>query len=449
MLTTHSVKIQSVSELTRSIRGLLESQFPFVTVTGEISNLRNPHSGHLYFILKDHDAQLRAVLFKQQQRYLDIKPENGLQVICRGRISVYEQRGEYQLLIDSLESQGAGQLQIAFEQLKSTLAREGLFEQAVKKPLPFLPEKVSLITSPEGAAVHDFLRMAENRYPGLPIEIIPVRVQGDSAAAEISEALAFLNRRQDTDVIVLCRGGGSLEDLWAFNEEKLARAIYASEIPVVSAIGHEIDFTISDFVADYRAATPSAAAEVVIPDKKTLRQRIGRAESALSAGLTRITDRYRFRVDSRKRRLGDPSLLLTNFVLKLRNMTSNLTISLETRLNDQRRTLNRHAERLREAGPDRVLKLKERRISELCRLTRLFISGRIDKERDSLGKAAALLDAVSPLAVLGRGYAIIIGGAERKAIRDSHELTVGEGVEVVLDNGGFEAEVTAIKHRND
>ncbi|MFO7606998.1 MAG: exodeoxyribonuclease VII large subunit [Desulfurivibrionaceae bacterium] len=447
MLTTHSVTIQSVSELTRSIRGLLETQFSFVTVTGEISNLRKPYSGHLYFTLKDQDAQLRAVLFKQQQRYMDIRPENGQQVICRGRVSVYEPRGEYQLLIDSMEAQGEGRLQIAFEQLKIALEREGLFEQSIKKPLPFLPDKVSLITSPQGAAVHDFLRMAENRYPGLPIEIIPVRVQGEGAGAEISKALDFLNQQQGTDVIVLCRGGGSLEDLWAFNEESLARAIYASKIPVVSAIGHEIDFTISDFVADYRAATPSAAAEAVIPDKKALQQRIRRAEYNLSSNLTRITDRYRFRVDTRKRMLGDPSLLLANFVWKLRNISSNLTFSLETQLNNRRRILHRYENTLREAGPGRILKLKERKIDELSRLSRLFINRRIDKERDKLGKAAALLDVVSPLAVLGRGYSITIGGAERKAVRDSHELAIGEEVEIILERGGFEAEITKLKHR--
>ncbi len=447
MLTTHSVTIQSVSELTRSIRGLLETQFSFVTVTGEISNLRKPHSGHLYFTLRDQDAQLRAVLFKQQQRYLDIRPENGQQVICRGRVSVYEPRGEYQLLIDSMEAQGEGQLQIAFEQLKIALESEGLFEQSVKKPLPFLPDKVSLITSPQGAAVHDFLRMAENRYPGLPIEIIPVRVQGEGAGAEIGKALAFLNQQRATDVIVLCRGGGSLEDLWAFNEEGLARAIYASKIPVVSAIGHEIDFTISDFVADYRAATPSAAAEAVIPDKKALQQRIRRAEYNLSSNLTRITDRYRFRVDTRKRMLGDPSLLLANFDWKLRNISSNLTFSLETQLHNRRRILHGYENSLREAGPGRILKLKERKIDELARLSRLFINRRIDKERDRLGKAAALLDMVSPLAVLGRGYSITLGGTERKAIRDSHKLAVGEEVEVILERGGFEAEITKLKHR--
>jgi len=448
MLTAHSVKIQSVSELTKSIRGLLETQFPFVTITGEVSNLRKPHSGHLYFTLKDSDAQLRAVLFKQQQRYLNIIPENGMQVICRGRISVYEQRGEYQLLIDTLDSQGAGQLQIAFEQLKNRLAREGLFDQSAKKPLPFLPKKVSLITSPKGAAVHDFLRTAENRYPGLPIEIIPTRVQGESAATEIIEALNFLNQRQDTEVIVLCRGGGSLEDLWAFNEETLARAIYASDIPVVSAIGHEIDFTISDLVADYRAATPTAAAEAVIPDKKTLRQRITRAEYNLSRNLAGITAHYRFRIDTRKRLLGDPSLLVTNFALRLQNISAKLALVQEKQIENRHSELRSLEDSLREVNPGRILRLREQRIEELANLTKLLIRREIDKKRDRLTKSSALLDSVSPLAVLGRGYSITLAKKERKALRDSRELSVGEEVEVILDSGGFTADVTKIRYRN-
>jgi exodeoxyribonuclease VII large subunit len=448
MLTTHSVNIQSVSELTKSIRGLLETQFPFVTVVGEISNLRKPYSGHLYFTLKDSDAQLRAVLFKQQQRYLDITPEDGLEVICRGRITLYEPRGEYQLLVDSIESLGAGQLQIAFDQLKSSLAKEGLFEQSAKLPLPFLPNKVSLITSPGGAAVHDFLQMAENRYPGLPIEVIPTRVQGEFAAGEIVEALTFLNQRKGTDIIILCRGGGSLEDLWAFNEEMVARAIYASEIPVVSAIGHEIDFTISDFVADFRAATPTAAAEAVIPDKHTLLARISRANHALGSNLGRVIDRYRYQINTQERILGDPSILLTNCALKLRNITTELGHSLKTRLNAKRHELKLHEDSLMEANPGRILTLKKQRIDELFKLSQLLIRLKIEKERDKLGKAAALLDAVSPLAVLGRGYSITLGGTDRKAIRDSHELSVGEEIEVILDSGGFEAEVTKIRNRN-
>ncbi|MEN8134193.1 MAG: exodeoxyribonuclease VII large subunit [Thermodesulfobacteriota bacterium] len=447
MLTTHSVKIQSVSELTQSIRGLLETEFPFVTVSGEISNLRKPYSGHLYFTLKDNNAQLRAVLFKQQQRYLDIIPANGLEVICRGRITLYEPRGEYQLLVDTIESLGAGQLQIAFDKLKSSLAQEGLFDQSAKQPLPFLPEKVTLITSPGGAAVHDFLQMAENRYPGVPIEVIPTRVQGEFAAGEIVEALTVLNQRKGTDVIILCRGGGSLEDLWAFNEEKVARAIYASKIPVVSAVGHEIDFTISDFVADFRAATPTGAAEAVIPDKLALLARINRANNELGNNLQRIIGRYRLQINTQERILGDPSILLTNFSLKLRNITTEFGHALKTRLNTKHQKLKFHEDSLRDANPGRVLTLKKQRIVELFKLAQLLIRLKIEKERDRFGKAAALLDAVSPLAVLGRGYSITRGKTARKVIRDSHELSVGEEIEVILDSGSLEAEVTRTKHR--
>lgn len=444
MLTTHSVKIQSVSELTKSIRGLLETQFPFVTVVGEISNLRKPYSGHLYFTLKDNDAQLRAVLFKQQRRYLNINPADGLEVICRGRITIYEARGEYQLLVDSIESLGEGQLQIAFDKLKASLAQEGLFDQSAKQPLPFLPNKVSLITSPGGAAVHDFLRMAEIRYPGLPIEIIPTRVQGEFAAAEIVEALTVLNQRKDSDVIILCRGGGSLEDLWAFNEESVARAIYASEIPVVSAIGHEIDFTISDFVADFRAATPTAAAEAVIPDKLDLLAKVNRANYNLAKNLAKIIDRYRYRIHTQQILLGDPSILLNNFSLKLRNLKAKLGHALKNHLNIKHHRLRDLGDSFMAANPGRVLSLRIQRIDELSKLLNLLIRLRIEKERERLGKATALLDAVSPLAILGRGYSITLGGIDRKVIRDSSLLEAGDDIEIILNQGGITAKVTEV-----
>lgn len=446
MRTIHSMKIQSVSELTKSIKAILETGFSFVTVVGEISNLKRPYSGHLYFTLKDNEAQLRAVLFKQQQRYLDILPADGLEVICRGRISLYEARGEYQLLVDALESKGAGQLQIAFNNLKAVLSKEGLFDQSAKKSLPLLPSKVSLITSPEGAAIQDFLRVAERRYPGLAIEVFPVRVQGEAAPDDIIEALRFLNRRGGTDVIVLCRGGGSIEDLWAFNEEKVARAIHASEIPVVAAIGHEIDFTISDFVADLRAATPTAAAEAVIPDKRTLLARIQQTNCALGMNLVRTIDRYRYRVETQKRLLGDPSILVANFSLRINELTTDLANSLKNMLEIKRQHLKRQQEFLMEANPGRILKLRKQRIRELLKISQLMIRQKIERSRDGLKKSAALLDAVSPLAILGRGYSITLGGADRRAIKDSHQLTVNEQIEVILDSGAFEAEVTRIKH---
>lgn len=442
MLTAHALKIQSVSELTKSIRGLLETEFTFVTVIGEISNLKKPHSGHLYFTLKDDAAQLRAVLFKQQQRYLSIKPQDGLEVICRGRISLYEPRGEYQLLVDSVESLGTGQLQIAFDILKESLAKEGFFDQSAKQSLPLLPNKISLVTSPHGAAIHDFLRMAEIRYPDLPIEILPIRVQGEFAADEIVETLTFLNQRKGTDVIILCRGGGSLEDLWAFNEERVARAIYDSEIPVVSAIGHETDFTISDFVADLRAATPTAAAEAVIPDKQALLARISRANFALSSNLSRIIDRYQYRIDTQKRILGDPSIMVANYALKLRNITTELGHALHTQLSIKRQGFKIHENSLVNANPGRIVALRKQRIVELCKLSELLIKLKIEQGEFKLGKLAALLDAVSPLAVLGRGYSITRREVDRKVIKDSRWLKKGDNIEIVFDHGGVSARVT-------
>jgi exodeoxyribonuclease VII large subunit len=441
------MKIQSVSELTKSIRGLLETQFPFVTVAGEISNLKRPYSGHLYFTLKDNDAQIRAVLFKQQQRYLDLKPEDGLSVICKGRISVYETRGEYQLIVDFMESQGTGQLQIAFDKLKNMLAAEGLFEPAAKKPLPFLPNKVSLITSPEGAAVHDFLRMAANRYPGIPIEVVPVRVQGESAAPEIVEALTDLNRRRNSDVIVLCRGGGSLEDLWAFNEEIVARAIYASEIPVVSAVGHEINFTIADFVADFRAATPSAAAEAVIPDKKSLMAMIAGFDRRLEENLAQTIASFRYRVRSHRRMLGDPTILMDNFGLKLKNTSNDLVRALRTILAGKTDHLRRTERGLYEMNPQKLLAGKIQKTAELRRLNCLLIGQRLAGEREKLRRYASLLDAVSPLAVLGRGYSVTIGKAGEKIIRDSRQLETGDDIEIILARGSLAARVTKILSR--
>ena len=253
-------RIFTVTEINDSIRGILEVQFPFVSVAGEISNLRQPLSGHCYFTLKDDKAQIRAVLFKMQQRYLSAMPADGQMVICHGRISVYEARGEYQLIVDTIDFHGTGIMQLEFERLKQKLAAEGLFDEETKKQLPYLPEHITLVTSPKGAAVHDFIRIAQSRCPLTKIAVFPVSVQGDAAAGEISRAIAAINKHLKTDIIVLCRGGGSLEDLWAFNEEKVARAIDASTIPVVSAVGHEIDYTIADFVADLRAPTPSGAA---------------------------------------------------------------------------------------------------------------------------------------------------------------------------------------------
>ena len=274
-------RVLTVSELNESIRLLLEAQYPFISVGGEISNLHKPYSGHCYFTLKDSGAQIRAVLFKMQQRYLSRFPKDGDHVVCRGRISVYEPRGEYQLIVDTIDHQGAGALQLAFEQLKQRLATEGLFDEHRKRRPPGFPGHITLVTSPRGAAVHDFIHIANRRCPMVRIAVYPVAVQGEQASAEMIRALEEINARVATDLIVLCRGGGSIEDLWAFNDEHLARAIRRSAVPVVSAVGHEIDFTIADFAADLRAPTPSAAAELLTPDSAALRVRINQQDERL------------------------------------------------------------------------------------------------------------------------------------------------------------------------
>jgi exodeoxyribonuclease VII large subunit len=261
-------KIFSVSELSQGIKNLIEREYPDVWVTGEVSNFRAAASGHLYFTLKDATAQLRAVCFRNQARYLKFKPQDGISVIARGHLSVYEARGEYQLYVEYLEPAGLGALQLAFEQLKQKLAAEGLFDIARKKPLPLLPRAIGVVTSPTGAVIRDILRILRRRFRNMNVLIYPVKVQGEGAAEEIVEGVKYLNREQNVDVIIVGRGGGSIEDLWAFNEEVVARGIAASGIPVISAVGHETDFTIADFVADLRAPTPSAAAELVVHRKQ-------------------------------------------------------------------------------------------------------------------------------------------------------------------------------------
>src|SRR5690242_16174096 len=282
-------QVLTVSELTGRIRDLLARNFTDISVQGEISNCREAQSGHIYFTLKDDRAQVRCVFFKQQQRGIKFRPEDGLQVTVRGTISVYEQRGEYQIYVENIEPVGLGALQLAFEQLKRRLEAEGLFAADRKKPLPLLPSRIGLITSPSGAAVRDVVRILRRRFRNVHLTVYPVRVQGDGASTEIVRALQFFNRRQMVDVLILARGGGSLEDLWAFNEEEVVRAIAASEIPVISGVGHETDFTIADFVADVRASTPSAAAELVVQTRREFDKHIAELRGAL-------TDQIRYRI---------------------------------------------------------------------------------------------------------------------------------------------------------
>ena len=455
MLDLPAPRILTVTELTRSIRGLLETEFPFVTVKGEISNLRQPYSGHLYFTLKDENSQLRTVFFKPQQKYVRELPVDGQQVICRGRLSVYEPRGEYQLIIDYVEKLGTGELQIAFENLKLKLDSEGLFAQDRKKEIPKFPSRIALVTSPEGAALHDFLKIALHRFPSQPIEIFPVRVQGREAAPEICAALTVLNKLKRSDVIVLCRGGGSIEDLWPFNDERVARAIYESAIPVVSAIGHEIDFTIADFVADLRAPTPSAAAEIVVPNRQILAEHVQRLKLILAkTALNNIKDK-RQRLIILRGMLVDPGNQINNYFIRLDHAVSSLVHAHSSFLSRYTLQLETLAGRLHKFSPVQQIAFKKQWLHEITRRLHFIMVQQMATKEERLRTVTALLGAVSPLGILKRGYAIVRSGPQEKPpvelIRSVKQVSIGKNLEVTLQEGRIDCEVKKVSEgvRND
>ncbi len=440
--------ILTVSQISRSIRTLLEGEFRFISVSGEISNLSRPYSGHSYFTLKDEGAQLRAILFKGQQRFLAKDIKDGQQVICHGRISVYEPRGDYQLIVDSIDFHGAGVLQLQFEKLKNQLAVEGLFDQARKKMIPLFPRKIVLITSPTGAAVHDFLKVWRNRQWGATIQIYPVRVQGTGAAEEIAAAIATVNRELDCDIIVLCRGGGSLEDLWAFNEECVARAIAGSTLAIVTAIGHEVDFTIADFCADLRTPTPTGAAEQIIPNLSILQRQILIFKRQLTILLLQKIDNYSRQVSQNRRLLGDLRLNLAHFTLKLDHTTSLLTSSMERFLQQQTLNFATVRARLEHQSPVTRMTIQRQRLAHIT--TKLIHQMHVflHQKNAAFSAQAALLDSVSPLATLARGYAIVRRKqTEQKKddiITSSRQVHRGEQIEILLHSGRLDCEVKEI-----
>ena len=435
-------RIMTVSELTGKIRDLLAKNFTDITVQGEISNCREAQSGHIYFTLKDDRAQVRCVFFKQQQRGIKFRPEDGLQMSIRGSISVYETRGEYQIYVENLEPIGLGALQLAFEQLKKRLQAEGLFNPARKKPLPLLPSRIGIITSPRGAAVRDVVRILTRRFPNVHLAVYPVRVQGEGSAEEIVKALKFFNAKKMVDVLILARGGGSLEDLWAFNEEIVARAIFASEIPVISGIGHETDFTIADFVADLRASTPSAAAELVVQTRAEFDKHIAELRETL-AGLVRyrlLELSRRVHELSARRGFRRPLDLLRQQRQRADEMTSRLALGLRARLEQSRKRFT--AAHLRIASFDFRVKISafrlrlERRSADLgVRAERL-----LRKKRDRLEKLALQLQERSPLRVLERGYAIATDAAGN-LLRSAENVALGDTVAIQLHRGKLSTEV--------
>jgi len=430
--------IYTVSSLTEQVKELLEDHFEFVWLEGEISNFRVPSSGHYYMVLKDKKAQIRGVMFRTQSRYLKFMPEDGMMVIAQGRISVYQPRGEYQIILDYLEPMGVGALAVAFEQLKKKLAARGVFDEAVKKPLPFLPQRVAVITSPTGAAIRDFLNVIRRRFVNVEITIVPVKVQGEDAAGEMVEALEMVNSELDVDVIVLTRGGGSVEDLWAFNREELAYAIRASQVPVVSAVGHEIDTTISDLAADFRAPTPSAAAELLVVEKESLRERLvvsrDRLDSAVRASLSRVSQRLTLL----SRGLRDPRRRMADSWMRLDELNGRLIRLVEFMVRESKRRVSSEVRTLVLHSPlTRVASSRHRLHFQTRSLTHAAVK-RLDDSRKGLCILEEKIKDLSPFSVLSRGYSIARKLPEKTIIKEVTGLKRGDQVHVLLAEGGLD-----------
>jgi exodeoxyribonuclease VII large subunit len=438
----------TVSELTERIQGVLETEFVDVWVEGEISNLKIASSGHWYFSLKDEHAQVRAVAWKTDVRLIRFRPRDGMKVLARGQLRVYPPRGEYQISVQVLEPLGKGSLQQAFEELKERLEGEGLFDPARKRPLPMLPRRIGVVTSPTGAVLRDILHVLRSRYPNLEVLVYPALVQGEGAAAEIAQGIRALNRvaafpGQALDVILLARGGGSLEDLWAFNEETVARAIAASRVPTISAVGHETDFTIADFVADLRAPTPSAAAERVVQAKEDLQARIAalaeRRDAALRLRLARV--RSRVEAAAAHRVFAAERGRLRVQAQRVDELARRAETGLVRGVERGREHARRLRERLEAFRLDRQLAARRERLGRHSdRLLALF-RGDAGKRRAALARLAASLDGLSPLAVLGRGYALVWDEAGRKLVRDAAEVDEGQGIRIRLHRGALRATV--------
>ncbi len=443
--TPNGPRVYTVSQLTEAIQGLLEERFDFVWVEGEISNFRAPVSGHYYMVVKDDTAQIRAVMFRLQARYLKFLPENGMKVIAQGRISVYAPRGEYQIALDYLEPVGVGALALAFEQVKQKLAEEGLFDPDIKKPLPFLPKKVVVITSPTGAAIHDFLKIIRKRFANIEILIVPVRVQGDQACDEIIAALDLVNRELTADAIVLTRGGGSLEDLWAFNQEALARAIRRSRIPVVSAVGHEIDLTISDLAADVRAPTPSAAAELLAAEKEDLIKRLNQAGTRLVSAMGLTIRRRADELNHLKNRIQDPKKRLINLWMRLDELHGRLIRLTEQVIREKRAGLSSEMRALRLHSPVNRIRSREQQLGfQVEKLVRAIQR----KLRETEAKRSLMerrITDLSPLSVLKRGYSIALKLPEKQVLKAASSVGKGDQLQVLLGEGELECRVETVK----
>lgn len=435
--------VLSVSQLNRKAKQLLETHLPLLWVEGELSNVSQPSSGHWYFTLKDEQAQVRCAMFRNRNMLVRFAPRQGQQVLIRARVSLYEGRGDYQLIVEHMEEAGFGALQRAFEALKLKLANEGLFDDAYKQPLPSLPKHIAVITSPTGAAIRDVLSVLNRRFPAIPVTVIPVAVQGKEAAPQIVRAIDLANRAGLFDVVILARGGGSLEDLWPFNEESVARAIHASELPIVSAVGHEVDFTIADFVADLRAPTPSAAAELLVPDAEDWLETFAGYEILLQEAIERKLQSFKQRLEWLRTRLRHPGERLQQQAQRLDGLELRLVRAVDHQLLRCHTRLNTLVLRQKPLQPRLRINQLNQQVSQHHATLVKNMQRHLRAQQQRLAEAARLLQTVSPLNTLQRGYAIATD-SHHKVITNSSQVAPGDSINARLAEGELQCRVEKI-----
>ncbi|MBS0853840.1 exodeoxyribonuclease VII large subunit [Enterobacter sp. JGM127] len=445
MLSSQSPSIFTVSRLNQTVRLLLEQEMGQVWISGEISNFTQPSSGHWYFTLKDDTAQVRCAMFRNSNRRVTFRPQHGQQVLVRANITLYEPRGDYQIIVESMQPAGEGLLQQKYEQLKAKLSAEGLFDQQYKQPLPAPAHCVGVVTSKTGAALHDILHVLKRRDPSLPVIIYPTAVQGDDAPGQIVRAIELANARRECDVLIVGRGGGSLEDLWSFNDERVARAIFASTIPVVSAVGHETDVTIADFVADLRAPTPSAAAEVVSRNQLELLRQLQNGQQRLEMAMDYFLAERTRRFTQLQHRLHQqhPQLRLARQQTVLERLRQRMNVALEGQLKRATLRQQRVAQRLNQQNPQPKIYRAQTRIQQLEYRLAENLRARLSSTRERFGNAVTHLEAVSPLSTLARGYSVTTA-TDGKVLKQTQQVKAGDVLTTRLSDGWVESEVKGV-----
>jgi exodeoxyribonuclease VII large subunit len=439
--------IYTISRLNREVRTVLEDVFPSIWVQGEISNLAKPASGHLYFSLKDSAAQVRCAMFKNRQSGLRFEPENGMQVMARANVGLYEGRGEFQLIIQALEPAGAGALQLAFEALKQKLSAEGLFNEEHKKQFPRFPEKIGVITSATGAAIRDILSILKRRYPSAHVIIYPTLVQGEGAAQEIVKTIKHAEQRNECDVFILARGGGSIEDLWAFNEEIVARTIFDITTPIVSGIGHEIDFTIADFVADERAATPSAAAELISPDCIEMLSKLKHREEQLIRSQNQVIHNFQNQVALLSKHIPHPQQRLMELIQRTDEYSMRLKHQVEKQLSNRKMTVTEVTGKVNELNPAHVIARQVEKVNLLQLQLKKSITRSLEIARNELSSLSHILNTVSPISTLDRGYAIVTEQKTNKIVTNTKHLQSGDQLKIRLSKSEIDSTIDTIHEK--